>query len=341
MKIRELETYICPRTQCPLQIKKVDLQEGEEIITGVLVSNSGWEYSIIKGIPDLTYPPVLEVQDEKVRSFYDERSDVYDKNLHMTFMTHNEDEIQVRNRFIDALELNPGKRVLEVACGTGRDSELIAQRLGSSGHLCLGDISSKMMSHCQERLSEVSVPVSFALSNAGYLPYPDRYFDAVYSFGGLGEFTDIRRSLAEMVRVSKIGAKIVVGDESIPPWLRETEFSNILVTTNKQFLAKVPLEEMPVDAREVCLRWVIGGVFYLIEFRVGDGEPQGNFDFEIPGQRGGTLRTRYHGQLESVTPETKHLAYKAREKRGISMHKWLEETVRQAAIRDLDEENKS
>ena len=172
-------------------------------------------------------------------------------------------------------------------------------------------------------------------------PIPDKFFDAVYSFGGLGEFSDIKRSLAEMVRVSKVGARIVVGDESMPPWLRETEFAKILITTNKQFLAKLPLEEMPVEARDVHLRWVIGGVFYLIDFRVGEGEPTADFDFEIPGPRGGTYRSRYLGQLEGVKVETKRLAEQAREKKGLSMHQWLDEVVRRAALKDLDLDNQS
>ena len=124
----------------------------------------------------------------------------------------------------------------------------------------------------------------------------------------------------------------------MPPWLRDTDFAGILVTTNKQFLADVPLADIPVEARDVCLRWVIGGVFYLIEFRVGESEPEGDFDFEIPGVRGGTLRTRYEGQLEGVTPEAKQLAHLAREKRGVSMHKWLDEVVREAACRDLQQD---
>jgi hypothetical protein len=131
----------------------------------------------------------------------------------------------------------------------------------------------------------------------------------------------------------------VVGDESIPPWLRDTEFAKILVATNKQFLAPLPLEEMPIEAREVCLRWVIGGVFYLIEFRVGPRELHADFDFEIPGPRGGTYRTRYLGQLEGVTIETKSLAEQAREKKGVSMHKWLDQVVRAAALRDLESES--
>ncbi len=195
-----------------------------------------------------------------------------------------------------------------------------------------------MLDRCRRRLAEVTVPTTYSLSNACYLPFPDQYFDAVYSFGGLGEFSDIKRSLAEMVRVSKVGAKIVVGDESMPPWLRETEFAKILTMTNKQFMANVPLAEMPVEAREVCLRWVIGGVFYLLEFRVGAGEPVADFDFEIPGPRGGTYRTRYLGQMEGVTPETKQLAELARARKGVSMHRWLDDVVRQAAERDLQTE---
>jgi hypothetical protein len=86
------------------------------------------------------------------------------------------------------------------------------------------------------------------------------------------------------------------------------------------------------------LRWVIGGVFYLIAFTVGEGEPAADFDFEIPGPRGGTYRTRYLGQMEGVKPDTKSLAEQAREKKGLSMHQWLDQVVREAALRDLKNE---
>lgn len=339
MKRADLGLYVCPVNKKSL-ILRTERELDGEIISGELVSEDGRQYPIKKGVPDFTYPPQLSEEESKARAFYDDRGDAYDENLHFTFDTHGEDENKIRNKFVDALELGSSSRVLEVAFGTGRDSEIIASRLGYDGQLCLTDISSEMLSRGQKRLEKVAVPTTYSLSNAAYLPYPDHYFDAAYSFGALGEFSDIKRSLAEMVRVTKVGAKIVVGDESIPVWLRETEFAQILITTNKQFLAKVPLDEMPVEARDVCLRWVIGGVFYLIDFKVGDGEPKGNFDIEIPGVRGGTLRTRYFGQLESVTPETKRLIVRAREKRGISMHQWLEEVNRQAALKDLDEEKK-
>lgn len=329
---KEKTSFYCPETLKPLYFIK---SEVTDLILRI-ETEEGNKYPIIDDIPDLTFPRELSIEDLTVREFYDGRVEDYDKYLPLTFFTHNEDEIEVRNKFIDLLELKNDSRVLDLACGTGRDSEIIAQRLNEGTELFMSDISPLMLKKCIERMEKYKLKKKFCISNATYLPFTDNYFDAVYSFGGLGEFSDIKRSLSEMVRVTKIGGKIVVGDESIPPWLRKTEFAKILITTNPQFKATVPLKKMPVEARDVCIRWVIGGVFYLIDFTVGKGEPTGNFDFEIPGPRGGTYRTRYEGQLEGVTLEVKKLAIKAIKKREISMHKWLDEVVRKAAEKELD-----
>jgi ubiquinone/menaquinone biosynthesis C-methylase UbiE len=324
----EKSQYVCPETKSPLYIVRNDsTHEINKLETG-----DGISYSVKGGIPDLTFPKELNIIDQKTKDFYDYRVEAYDKYLYLTFKTHNENEQSVRNSFIDLLEIKSGDRVLDIACGTGRDSEIIAQRLDEKGQLFMQDIAPLMLERCFERLENFKLKKEFCISNAAYLPFPDKYFNAVYSFGGLGEFSEIKRSLAEMVRVAKVGGKVVVGDESIPPWLRNTEFAKILIKTNPQFQAKLPLEELPIEAREVCLRWVIGGVFYLIEFRVGVGEPEGNFDFDIPGPRGGTYRTRYEGELEGVTKEAKELAYKAIREKDISMHKWLDEIVKKAAL---------
>jgi hypothetical protein len=42
--------------------------------------------------------------------------------------------------------------------------------------------------------------------------------------------------------------------------------------------------------------------------------------------------------MEGVTPEAKRLAELARARKGVSMHRWLDEVVRQAAERDLSDE---
>ena len=68
-------------------------------------------------------------------------------------------------------------------------------------------------------------------------------------------------------------------------------------------------------------------VFYLIDFVVGEGEPKANYDFNIPGERGGTLRTRYEGKLEGVSPSTKEIVLRKARKEGLSVHEWLEKVI--------------
>jgi ubiquinone/menaquinone biosynthesis C-methylase UbiE len=322
--------FICPQTHKELFEKR---ENGQRCLT----TDSDITYDFINEFPNLTYPKKLEKETVEIFEHYDGTAAIYDNFLNQTFKTHNEDEVAARNKFIDKLNINSDSKVLEIACATGRDSELILKRLGKGGKSVMVDISPNMLAKCREKLSGIDIDKTFCIANASYLPFPDRYFDAVYSFAALGYFPDVKRSLAEMVRVTKVGGKIVVGDESMPPWLRDTYFSNVLANTNPRVLIGLPLNDIPVDARNVTVQWVVGGIFYLIDFEVGEGEPKGNFDYEVAGPaRGGTLRTRYEGKLEGVTKETKELAYKAAKAKGVTMHKWLDDLVKESARKDLD-----
>ena len=302
-----------------------------------LVTDSGNSFGTRDGFPDLIFPKVLEDKAKQIQDFYENTADIYDRYLNQTFKTHDEDETKTRNYFIDKLNLKSDSKVLEIACGTGRDSELIAKRIGKGGQFVMVDITPGMLHVCREKLSAVDINKEFCVANAAYLPFPDKYFDAVYCFAAVGVFPDIKRSLAEMVRVTKVGGKIVFSDESMPVWLRDTYFCSVLANSNPKVLWDVPFKEIPVEARNVTVQWVIGGIFYLIDFEVGEGEPTGNFDYDIAGPtRGGTLRTRLEGKLEGVTKETKELAYRAAKAKGMTMHQWLDQLVKEAAKKDLE-----
>ena len=129
-----------------------------------------------------------------------------------------------------------------------------------------------------------------------------------------GRSVDKKRAIEEMFRVAKNYGRIVFGDEGVAPWLRKSNYGKILISNNEFYGDEAPVDILPVDARDVTVRWVLGGAFYLVDMTVGEGEPFADFDYEIPGARGGTLKTRYHGKLEGVTPKTKKLANAAREK---------------------------
>ena len=266
---------------------------------------------------------------------YDHVADeIYDAALDWQFAALYEDENDVRESMVDMLELAPGAAVLEVGCGTGRDSFRLARRLDATGRLHMQDLSPGMVRACVRRMSDpaqsgtLSCAVDCSVSDALALPFPDEAFDAVFHFGGFNQFGDLKAGAAELTRVAKRGGRIVIGDEAVAPWLRGTQFAAIVTTNNALFEAEAPLTALPESARDVTVRWILGNCFYVIGFSKGDGPPPLNLDLPHKGWRGGTMRTRYFGRLEGVTPEAKVLAKEAASNAGISVHDWLDHLIK-------------
>lgn len=294
------------------------------------------EYLIVNNVPDFIFPKELPQSDRESIEWYKNNAEVYDEYLPLTFKTFNVDETTERMKLVNALDLQPTDKVLEIGCGTGRDTELIASKLSKGSELHIQDISKEILNIAYEKFKNKSLATDLFinLSNGYYLPYPDNYFDKTFHFGGLNTFGDIKRAISEMVRVTKKGGRIVVGDENMPTWLRETEFGKVLMNSNPHYKYELPLQYLPIEARNVMIEWIIGGVFYVISFDVGEGAPKADIDFEIPGIRGGTHRTRYYGMIEGVKEETKQIAIKARHKANISMHQWITDAIEEKAKRE-------
>jgi ubiquinone/menaquinone biosynthesis C-methylase UbiE len=327
----DVQYYRSPETLSPLKL------EG-----GRLVSAEGRSFAIENGVPNLLWPPELSAIEAKTKAEYDRvASEIYDAALDWQFAALYEDEERVRELMIDMLDLKPGYRILEVGCGTGRDSFRLARRLGAEGELFLQDLSSGMVHTCLERMAEYDEQMHFrcalhySISNATYLPFLSDFFDTVFHFGGFNEFSDHRRTAAEFARVVKPGGAVLFGDESVGPWLRGTEFGGIVTTNNPLFNHKLPVESLPICARDVNVRWIMANCFYVITFRKGDGPPPVDLDLPHKGWRGGTMRSRYFGVLEGVTPEAKELARRAAASAGVSVHEWLDRLVRKQAAQDI------
>jgi ubiquinone/menaquinone biosynthesis C-methylase UbiE len=290
VNVADAAVYRCPETGSTLELR-ADERRGDDIVRGALRNTSGRDYAIVDGIPDLTFPLELPPADAFARSTYDRVAPVYDEYLPLLFSTFDCDERTIRNGMVDRLRLAPGQRVLEVGAGSGRTSSVIAERLHGSGHIYVHDISLGILKRAAERLAAESVTLSLLVGNAVYLPFPDDHFDALFHFGGLNMFSDVGRSFREMARVVKPGGRVVVGDESMPAWLRHTEFAKILINSSSHYDSEIPLAALPVEARDVTIEYILGGAFYQLSFTVGVGEPGADFDFQIPGERGGTHRT--------------------------------------------------
>ena len=106
-----------------------------------------------------------------------------------------------RRAVVDALSPIEGKRVLEIACGTGRFTVMLAERGADIVGL---DISAEMLQQGRQKARRAGVAdhLQFMRGDAARLPFPDDYFDAVFAMRFFHLADTPASFLSEMCRVS-------------------------------------------------------------------------------------------------------------------------------------------
>lgn len=102
-----------------------------------------------------------------------------------------------------AVDPRPGKRILDVAAGTGTSSKAL---LVSGGEVVAADFSKGMIEQGKKQHPEIS----FVLADAMKLPFQAAEFDVVTISFGLRNVEKYQTALSEFHRVLKPGGKLVV-----------------------------------------------------------------------------------------------------------------------------------
>ncbi len=111
---------------------------------------------------------------------------------------------------VEEAALQPGERVLDIACGTGIVARTAARRLGSGGSVVGLDLSAPMLAAARSAAAAEGVTVEWREGSALQLPLADRAFDVVFCQQGLQFFPDRPVALREMYRVLAPGGRLVL-----------------------------------------------------------------------------------------------------------------------------------
>lgn len=110
---------------------------------------------------------------------------------------------------IDAVGVQPGDEVLDVASGTGVVARLAAASMGASGRVVASDVSVAMLAHAASvPVTPGSAPVEYLEASVTELPFDNGSFDVVFCQQGMPFFTDRVGAAAEMLRVLRPGGTV-------------------------------------------------------------------------------------------------------------------------------------
>jgi ubiquinone/menaquinone biosynthesis C-methylase UbiE len=118
---------------------------------------------------------------------------------------------------LDDVQLGPGDRVLDIACGTGIVARLARERLGATGRVVGIDLNPQML----EVARRVAPTVDWWQGDAGALPLGDNdAFDVVLCQQGLQFFQDravaARQMRRALVKGGRLGVSTWRSDEEFP-----------------------------------------------------------------------------------------------------------------------------
>ena len=111
--------------------------------------------------------------------------------------------------FVARMELEPGARVLDIACGTGNVTIPLARRGARVTGL---DMMPHLLEEARARAAREGLPIRFDEGFAETLPYPDGSFDVLVSMFGI-MFSPLPATVvSEMARVLRPGGRLALAN---------------------------------------------------------------------------------------------------------------------------------
>lgn len=153
-------------------------------------------------------------KEEKVHRVFENIYQQYDKmNSIISFRQH----IRWRKDTMKQMNVQKGKKALDVCCGTADWTIAMSKAIGENGEVIGLDFSENMLKVGREKLVKEHIHnAKLVQGNAMELPFPDNSFEYVTIGFGLRNVPDYMQVLREMHRVLKPGGVVACLETSQP-----------------------------------------------------------------------------------------------------------------------------
>ena len=136
-----------------------------------------------------------------IRAYFNQRAAVWDETVA-------EKDTAKLERMAGRLNLGSGFTVLDVGTGTGVFLPFLLDRIGRNGRIVAVDVADEMLS--KARAKGFAGDINYLCADVMDIPLDDEIFDAIVCYSSFPHFQDKPQAFAEMNRVIKSGARLLI-----------------------------------------------------------------------------------------------------------------------------------
>ena len=116
-----------------------------------------------------------------------------------------------RHQFVNAINLKPGDKVLDVGSGPGFFAKIMSEKVGQSGSIYGIDVSEFLLDVARSNTNE-NDQINYSYGDATDLQFPDKYFDIITCTQVLEYVKEVDKALNEFHRALRNGGKLALLD---------------------------------------------------------------------------------------------------------------------------------
>ncbi|MHA1278830.1 MAG: class I SAM-dependent methyltransferase [Candidatus Helarchaeota archaeon] len=118
-------------------------------------------------------------------------------------------KLEINEWILKQLHLKNGEKVLDLGCGTGKQTIPFKKKVGIEGTVIGMDISEELLEEAKKKAEDANVSIQFLVHDANnQFDFEDNYFDVISCCFAIYYIDDLERIMQEFDRILKPGGRL-------------------------------------------------------------------------------------------------------------------------------------